>query len=146
MKVFIIIKPDGVKKKLVGECLRRFEHADLKLEYLQVLTLKKFFIRKFYSHLKNRLEPQLFESIVSYLCSGPVIVMVMEGVNAVQKSRNIGGPTNPAVAPKGTIRGDFATDDLAVRIKLKKAVRNIVHISGTPQEARDEIRMFFKAS
>lgn len=140
-KTLIIIKPDGVKKKLVGECLKRFERAGFDIIDLKVTKLKKSFVRKFYSHLKLKLRPKLFNAIVDYICSGKVVIAILERENAVEKARKICGNTNPKKAEKGTIRGDFATDDLIVRAKQNKATRNIIHASGSKEEAKKEIRM-----
>lgn len=138
-QTLIIIKPDGVKKKLVGECLKRFEKAKFDMLDLKIVQLKKPFMRKFYSHLKSKLRPKLFDAIVNYMSSGKVVVAVLERKNAVALARKICGPTNPKEAPKGTIRGDFATDDLVARAKQNKATRNIIHASGSKEEARKEI-------
>jgi len=140
-QTLIIIKPDGVKKKLVGECLRRFEKEGFDIVTLKVTKLKKPFMNKFYSHLKPKLRPKLFNAIINYLCSNKVVIAILERRNAVAKARKICGPTNPKEAQKGTIRGDFATDDLIKRAKQNKATRNIIHASGSKQEAKAEIRM-----
>lgn len=140
-RTLIIIKPDGVKKKLVGECLKRFEKANLEIVALKVTKLKKSFMKKFYAHLKPKLRKKLFNAIVDYMCSGKVVIAILQGKNAISKARTICGPTNPKEAPKGTIRGDFATDDLVERAKKNKATRNIIHASGSREEARKEIKM-----
>lgn len=143
-KTLIIIKPDGVKKKLIGECLSRFEKAGFDIVDLKVTKLKKSFAKKFYAHLKRKLKPKLFNAIVDYMCSGKVAIAILERKNAVAKAREICGDTNPKKAKKGTIRGDFATDDLVVRAKQNKATRNIIHSSGSKKEAKQEIKMIKK--
>lgn len=139
-KTLVIIKPDGVKKRLIGECLKRMEKADLAITSIKITQLKRQFMVKFYGHLKKKLNPELFNAIVSYLCSGKVAVAVVEGRNAVAKVRNICGPTNPKAAPRGTIRGDFATDSLEARARQNQATRNIIHASGSRDEALAEIK------
>ncbi|MEM4641295.1 MAG: nucleoside-diphosphate kinase [Candidatus Pacearchaeota archaeon] len=141
-RTLIIIKPDGVKKRLIGECLKRFEKAKFKIVALKVVKLRKRFMKKFYSHLKPKLNPKLFEAIINYMCSGNVVIAILERKNAVALARKICGPTNPKQATKGTIRGDFATDDLVARAKKNKATRNIIHASGSKEEAKREIKLF----
>jgi nucleoside-diphosphate kinase len=141
MRTLTIIKPDGVNKKLVGECLKRFESAGLEIEYLKVTKLTKNFMKKFYKHLKVKLNKKLFTAIINYLSSGKVVICILEGENAVEKVKKIVGVTNPKKAAKGTIRNDFATDDMVIRVKQNKAVRNIVHASGSPKEALEEIKL-----
>jgi len=143
-RTLIIIKPDGVKKKLVGECLKRFENADFEIVALKVTKLKKSFLKKFYKHLKEKLRPKLFDAIIAYMCSGKVVIAILERENAVALARKICGATNPREAEKGTIRGDFATDDLIERAKKNKATRNIIHASSSVKEAKEEIRIVSK--
>ena len=143
-QTLIIIKPDGIRKKLIGECLRRFENKGFKIKVLEVIRLKKPFMNKFYSHLKKSLRQRLFNAIVDYMCSGEVVVSVIERKNAVLEARKICGSTNPKKALKGTIRGDFATDDLIERAKHNQATRNIIHASGSKEEAIKEIKLIKK--
>ena len=143
-QTLIIIKPDGVKKKLAGECLKRFEKAGFEIIALKIAKLKKPFMKEFYKHLKLKLRLRLFNAIVDYMCSGKVVIAIIEGKNAISKTRKICGPTNPKEALKGTIRGDFATDDLVTRAKQNQATRNVIHASGSKQESRDEINMIKK--
>lgn len=143
-KTLIIVKPDGFKKRLVGECLKRFEKAGLEIKELKVTRLKRPFMHKFYAHLKKRLDPELYLAVIDYLTSGTVVIAIMEGDNAVNKAINITGPTDPKAAKKGTIRGDYGTDVMAICLKKKKAVKNIVHRSGSAPEAKEEIRLIKK--
>ncbi|MCX8193998.1 MAG: nucleoside-diphosphate kinase [Candidatus Pacearchaeota archaeon] len=143
-KTLIIIKPDGVKKHLVGECMRRFEKKGFSIVALKITELKKPFMQKFYYHLKQKLKPRLFNAIINYMCSGNVVIAILERKNAVALARKMCGPTNPKEAPKGTIRGDFATDDLVIRAKQNKATRNIIHASASKKEAEREIRLIKK--
>jgi nucleoside-diphosphate kinase len=145
-KTLIIIKPDGMKKRLAGECLKRFEKAGLEITFLKITKLNRKFVNKFYAHLKPKLRPKLFAAITEFMSSGKVAVAVLEGRNAVARVRKICGPTNPKEAPKGTIRGDFSTDDLAVRARQNKATRNIIHASGSGKEAINEINQIKKLS
>ena len=125
-----IIKPDGVEKNLIGEIYRRFEQAGLRIVAAKMLRLRSDQAEGFYGVHRER---PFFKDLVRYMTSGPVIVQVLEGDNAVQKHRELMGATNPAEAAPGTIRADFA----------KSIEENVVHGSDGPATAADEIRFFF---
>ena len=129
-KTLSIIKPDGVEKNLIGEIYRRFEKAGLKIVAARMMHLTKEQAQGFYAVHKER---PFYNDLVSYMCSGPVIVQALEGENAVQVNRELMGATNPAEAEAGTIRADFA----------QSVEENIVHGSDGPDTARDEIAFFF---
>ena len=125
-----IIKPDGVAKNCIGEILRRFEAAGLVLRALKMTSLTKHEAQGFYAvHAKR----PFFDSLTTYMSSGPIVVSVLEGYNAIQKNRELMGATNPAEAEEGTIRKDFAENVEA----------NAVHGSDAPDTAEQEIRFFF---
>lgn len=126
-----IIKPDGVKKNIIGECLARFEKGGLKIVATRMLRLSKPQAEEFYGVHKGR---PFYESLVTYMISGPVVVSVLEGENAIQKNRQIMGATDPKKADPGTIRRDFAESIDA----------NVVHGSDAPETAKNEIAFFFK--
>lgn len=125
-----IIKPDGVQKNLIGEIYSRFEKAGLEITAARMLHLSKEQAEGFYAVHKER---PFFNDLVSYMSSGPVIVQVLQGEDAVARHRDIMGATNPADAEKGTIRADFA-DSIE---------ENIVHGSDVVDTAADEIKVFF---
>ncbi len=127
-----IIKPDGVQKNLIGECLRRFEKAGLKVIGTRMLKLSKTQAEEFYAVHKGR---PFYDALVQYMVSGPVAVSVLEGDDAIQKNRQIMGATDPKKAEAGTIRRDFADSIDA----------NVVHGSDAPETAKTEIGFFFKA-
>jgi len=106
-----------------------------------MMQLKKSLVEKWYKHLKTKLNPILFKAIIDYLTSGKVVVGILEGENAVSRVRQICGPTNPAESPKGTIRGDYGEDDLRICGPNNRPTRNIVHSSGSPEEAIREIKL-----
>jgi nucleoside-diphosphate kinase len=129
-RTFSIVKPDGVEKNLIGEVYRRFEQAGLQIIAARMLHLTKAQAEGFYAVHEER---PFFNDLVSYMISGPVVVQVLEGENAIQKNREIMGATNPADADPGTIRKDFAAS----------IEENVVHGSDGPDTAAEEIRYFF---
>jgi len=122
-----IIKPDGVQKNLIGEIIGRFEKAGLMIVGARMLRLSKEQAEGFYAVHKER---PFFNDLVRYMTSGPVMVQVLQGDNAIAKNRDIMGATNPADAAPGTIRADFAAS----------IEENVVHGSDGPDTAAAEIR------
>lgn len=127
-----IIKPDGVKRNLVGEIFKRFESAGLRVAAMKRVTLTRPQAEGFYAVHRER---PFFKSLVEYMTSGPVVISVLEGENAIKKNREIMGATNPKDAAAGTIRKDFAESIEA----------NTVHGSDAPETAAFETRYFFNA-
>ncbi len=125
-----IIKPDGVQKNLIGEIYRRFEKSGLQIVAARMMHLSAKQAGGFYAVHKAR---PFYADLVRYMTSGPVMVQVLEGENAVSKYRDIMGATNPAAAAAGTIRADFA-DSIE---------ENIVHGSDAVETAANEIAFFF---
>lgn len=125
-----IVKPDGVRRNLVGEILRRFESAGLRVVAARRLHLSEADAAAFYAVHSAR---PFFKDLVTYMTSGPVFVTVLEGEGAIAKNREIMGATNPANAAPGTIRADFAESIEA----------NTVHGSDAPETAAQEIAFFF---
>jgi len=131
-RTFSIVKPDGVGKNLIGEVYRRFEKAGLSIVASRMLHLTREQAEGFYAVHKER---PFYNDLVSYMMSGPVMVQVLEGEDAIAKNREVMGATNPADADVGTIRADFAAS----------IEENVVHGSDGPDTARDEIAFFFSA-
>jgi len=125
-----IIKPDGVQKNLLGEIYRRFESGNLQVIAARMRHLSPAEAGAFYAVHRER---PFYQDLVSYMTSGPVMVSVLEGDNAIARHREIMGATDPAKADPGTIRADFA-DSIE---------ENVVHGSDGPDTARDEIAFFF---
>ncbi len=125
-----IIKPDGVEKNLIGEVYRRFEQAGLQIIAARMLHLSREQAEGFYAVHKER---PFYNDLVSYMMSGPVVVQVLEGDDAINKNREIMGATNPSEADPGTVRADFAAS----------IEENVVHGSDGPDTARAEIAFFF---
>jgi len=125
-----IIKPDGVQKNLIGEVYKRFEDAGLQIVAARMMHLSRAQAEGFYAVHKDR---PFFKDLVAYMTSGPVMVQVLEGDNAIEKNRTLMGATNPANAARGTIRADFAAS----------IEENVVHGSDGPDTAAAEIEFFF---
>lgn len=125
-----IIKPDGVAQNIIGEIYRRFESGGLRIVAAKMVQLSEDQARGFYAVHKDR---PFYDDLVAYMQSGPVMVQVLEGEDAIAKNREIMGATNPADAAPGTIRADFASS----------VEENAVHGSDGPDTARTEIEFFF---
>jgi len=125
-----IVKPDAVKKNAIGDILRRFESAGLKIVAAKLMSLSKAEAQGFYAVHKER---PFFESLTTFMSSGPILVSVLEGEDAIQTNRRIMGATDPAKADAGTIRRDWGTD----------VEKNAVHGSDGADTARWEIAYFF---
>lgn len=132
-RTFVAIKPDGVQRGLIGKIILRFEEKGLKLVAMKFLQLANELAGKHYEEHK---EKPFFKNLVDFITSGPVVVMVWEGKNAINTVRKMMGKTNPFDAEAGTIRSDYAID----------IGRNIVHGSDGPQSASREINLFFKTN
>jgi len=125
-----IIKPDGVRKNLIGDIVGRFEKAGLEILAARMIHLSREQAEEFYAVHKER---PFFNDLVSYMTSGPVMVQALQGESAIDANRQIMGATNPADADPGTIRADFAAS----------IEENIVHGSDGPDTALQEIAFFF---
>jgi len=125
-----IVKPDGVQNNIIGEIYRRFESAGLQIVAARMIHLTEAQAREFYAVHRQR---PFYDDLVSYMTSGPVVVQVLEGENAIARNREIMGATDPAKADPGTIRADFAGS----------IEENVVHGSDGPDTARQEIAFFF---
>lgn len=126
-----IIKPDAVAKNHIGDIIARFEKADLRVIAAKMMHLTREQAEGFYAVHKER---GFFNDLVSFMISGPVLVQVLEGENAILKNREVMGATNPKEAAPGTIRADFAVS----------IDENAVHGSDAPETAATEIQFFFK--
>ena len=129
-RTFSIVKPDGVAKNLIGEVYRRFEKAGLRVVAAKMMKLRQDQAEGFYAVHKAR---PFYADLVRYMSSGPVMVQVLEGEDAVKKNRDLMGATNPKQAAPGTIRADFAAS----------IEENVVHGSDAPGTAATEIAFFF---
>ena len=131
-KTLVILKPDAMEKNLAGTIIERFAQSGLHLVACKMLQLNEKILREHYDFLTDK---PFFPSILEYMQECPVLVMVLQGENAIVRVRELLGPTDSSQAPKGTIRGDFGKDKS----------RNVVHASDSSASAEKEIHRFFKA-
>ncbi|KAK6624078.1 hypothetical protein RUM44_010936 [Polyplax serrata] len=130
-RTFIMVKPDGVQRGLVGEIIKRFEQKGFKLVAMKFMWAKKELLEKHYADLASR---PFFPGLIQYMSSGPVVPMVWEGLNVVKTGRVMLGATDPKDSAPGTIRGD-----LCIQVG-----RNIIHGSDAVESANKEINLWFK--
>ena len=130
MKTFFMIKPDGVKRNLIGEIISRVEEKGFKITKIKMMTINQNLAEEHYGEHKDK---PFFSDLVSFITSGPVVAMQVEGENVVDQIRNLMGATNPSDATPGSIRGDLATE-------LDK---NVVHGSDSDESAERELNLFF---
>ena len=169
-KTLVIVKPDGVQRSLVGEVIKRFERAGLKLVAMKMIVVSPELVEKHYTldsgwrisngsktikayrdkNLKPPTEDPMemsgmtLEKLKKYMSSCPVIPMVWQGAHAVEIVRKLTGGTEPLTSDVGTIRGDFVLDSYQLSDSSGRAVRNLIHASGSPTEAENEINLWFK--
>lgn len=174
-KTVLLVKPDGVKRGLIGEVIKRIEGRGLKVIALKMISASKDHAHSHYPNTEEWLRGMGEKSLenyrqygkdpkeeigtddpleigkrvaewnVEFLTSGPMIAMAIQGIHAVDMVRKIAGKTLPAIAEMGTIRGDFSVDSSMLANEGKRAVHNIVHASGDQSEAAHEIKHWFKA-
>ncbi len=168
-RTLVIIKPDGVQRSLVGEIIKRFENIGLKLSGAKMLVPSASHVEKHYTLDPNwrrvtgektikgykdkgltppsedpfEITAKILEALKKYLTSGPVVAMVWQGAHAVKIVRKLTGGTEPLSSDVGTIRGDFVLDSYQMSDKDGRAVRNLIHASGSPAEADMEIKHWF---
>ncbi len=169
-RTLVIIKPDGIQRSLIGEIVGRYERMGLKLVGIKMLVPKEDFVEKHYTinsewrritgekrikAAKERGETLdsydpfeitgiILEKLKKYLSSGPVVAMIWQGAHAVELVRKITGSTEPRSSDVGTIRGDLVLDSYVMADNDGRAVRNLIHASGSVKEAKDEIGLWFK--
>lgn len=172
-KTFILVKPDGVRKGLIGEIIQRFEQRDLKIVALEMFQATKAEMDKHYPKDEKwirrvgektmstyqkygydvkkdfgtddtlKIGKEVRSWLVDFMISAPMVRMVVQGVHAVDMVRKIVGPTMPYLAEMGTIRGDYSADSPLLANLEKRPVLNLIHASETPEEAKHEIQHWF---
>jgi nucleoside-diphosphate kinase len=168
-KTLVVIKPDGIQRSLVGEIISRFERIGLKLVAIKIIVPTPDFIEKHYtlnpewrvitgekrikvarekgeelpSYDPLEITKIILDNLKKYMTSGPVIAMVWQGAHCVEIVRKLVGSTEPKTSDVGTIRGDFVLDSYVLSDIDKRAIRNLIHASGTKEEAEKEIEHWF---
>lgn len=162
-KTLVLIKPDATEKNLIGEIIRRYERAGLKVVELKMLRAPKSIIEKHYPMEREYLESIGEKTIAAgqkvksaydqgkkvvtwlrkFIASAPIVAMVLEGEDAVVRVRKITGFTDPSTAEKGTIRGDLGTDSILKANMEERPAYNLIHASGSLEEAEKEINLWF---
>jgi nucleoside-diphosphate kinase len=170
----VLMKPDAVKRGIVGEILHRFERVGLKVVGAKLIQASDDMAEKHYPTTKEWYEKVGNNTILDcqkygidlvksmgttdpieigklvkkwnkdFLTSGPVLAIVLEGMHAVERIRSLVGPTVPALAPAGTIRGDFSLESAISANRRSRAIYNLIHASGTVDEAKEEIDLWFR--
>ena len=130
MKTFFMIKPDGVKRNLIGEVISRVEEKGFEITKIKMMMISKSLAEEHYGEHKDK---PFFNDLVEFITSGPVVAMQVEGENVVAQIRNLMGATNPSDATPGSIRGDLATE----------LDQNVVHGSDSDKSAERELNLFF---
>jgi nucleoside-diphosphate kinase len=169
-RTLVVVKPDGIQRGLIGEVIKRYEQKGLKLIAMKMITVTPEFIEKHYtldpnwrtvtgektikSYRDKGLTPPsedplaitavILENLKKYLSSGPIVAMVWQGAHAVKIIRKVTGGTEPLSSDVGTIRGDFVIDSYQMSDADKRAIRNLIHASGSVEEAEMEIKHWFK--
>ena len=168
-RTLVVIKPDGIHRGIIGDIIHRYERTGLKLVGIKMLQVTEDFVEKHYTldpewrritgektikgYLDKGLVPpindpyevtgKLLKKLATYMVSGPVIAMVWQGAHAVQIVRKVTGTTEPLMSPVGTIRGDYLLESYQMTDADERTIRNLVHASGSPKEAEDEIKHWF---
>ena len=134
-KTLILVKPDGVRRGLVGEVISRVEEKGYSITALRMLHADRALLEKHYAEHNGK---PFYEPLLEFMASGPIVAMIAEGNRVIEGFRSLAGATDPTVAAPGTIRGDLARD------QGTKVVQNIVHGSDSPESAAREIAIFFE--
>ena len=133
-RTLILVKPDGVRRGLVGEVISRIESKGYQVTDLKLMNPTRALLEEHYAEHKGK---PFFDPLVEFMLSGPIVAMVAEGQRVIEGFRSLAGVTDPTVAAPGTIRGDLARD------QGTKVVQNLVHGSDSPESANREIAIFF---
>lgn len=143
-RTFVAIKPDGVQRGLVGRVLQRFEDVGLKIVAMKMLWVDKDFAARHYTEdIAKRRGQHVRDQLLDFITQGPVVAMVLEGVEAIEVVRKIVGSTEPKTASPGTIRGDFTHVSYGQGDATKKAIPNVIHASSDKKDAEHEIFLWF---
>ena len=143
-QTLVLIKPDGVERGLTGEIIKRFEQRGLKIVALKLTKVDKDFSQKHYTEdITKRRGEKVRTMLLDYITSGPVVAMIVEGVDAIENVRKLCGTTESKSATPGTIRGDYTHVSFNHADANDIPVRNLVHASGDADDAKNELALWF---
>ena len=144
-RTLVLIKPDGVRRGIIGQVLTRFENAGLKIIGLKLVHATREFAGRHYTveDISARHGEPVRQQLLDFITEGPVVAMVLEGASCVDVVRKLVGSTEPKSAPPGTIRGDFCHHGYDHVKEAGKCVRNVIHASATPEQAQTEVALWF---
>ena len=143
-RTLVLLKPDAVQRAVMGRILSRLEDAGFKVVGMKMVWVdKKFALKHYTEELAKRAGAHVREMIAQFLTTGPVVAMVVEGVNAIENMRKMVGSTEPKAAAPGTIRGDFSHMSYGYADAKKVPVKNLVHASSSAKDAVAEIKLWF---
>lgn len=144
-RTLVLVKPDGVRRALVGEIIRRLDTTGLKLVGLKLVQVERSFAERHYTYedIAVRHGEAIRNQLLDYITEGPVAAMVYEGIGAVAVVRKLCGSTEPAKSAPGTIRGDFCHQSYGLCNDAGVAVHNVIHASASPEEATTEVALWF---
>lgn len=140
----VVLKPDAVQRGVMGRVISRLENAGLKVVGAKMVHVDEAFGKKHYFDLAERRGEKVAGMMIKFLASGPVLALCVEGIEAVENIRKLVGATEPKSALPGTIRGDFSHVSFDYANKESKAVENLIHASGSVEEAKTEVALWFK--
>ena len=144
-RTLVLLKPDAVKRGLMGRIISRFEDAGLKVLGSKMVLINEEFGKKHYYDIAARRGEKVLQVLLKFMTTGPVMALCLEGISAVENVRKLVGGTEPKSALPGTIRGDFSHISFAYADAQGKAIENLIHASGNAEEAKQEIALWFTA-
>jgi nucleoside-diphosphate kinase len=144
-ETLVLLKPDALERGVVGEIIKRFEAVNLRITRIRFVCPSLAKVEKHYADLKSK-NPRAFDRNTRYLAGKRAIAIVFTGVNVIAKIRALIGPTEPATAPPGTIRGDLSSDTIAIADAEDRGLFNLVHASDSADSAKKEIDLWFDST
>jgi len=144
-RTLVLLKPDCVMRQFMGDVITRFEHAGFKIVGMKMVWMNEENAKKHYTDdIEKRRGKEVRDKLLEDITSGPVVAIVIEGIDAIENIRKMAGTTEPKAAAPGTIRGDYAHISFSYADKAKIPARNIVHASSDKKDAEREIKVWFK--
>jgi len=137
----VLLKPDTVQRGIIGNVITRFENAGLKIVGMKMIWIDRDFSKKHYS---DHVEKGFYPGLEDFIVEGPIIALGIQGIHAVDTIRKMVGATEPKQAQPGTIRGDFAHHSYSYADKKGIAIKNLIHASDSPENAKKELNLWFK--